>query len=54
MENFFVALKTLKNRIESVDIEFTCNFNKKDYKCNPFIAMPNKTYIWVEKLKKQI
>lgn len=54
MENFFIVLNSLKNRIDLVDVEFKCNFNKEDYKCNPFFANPNKTYVWVEKLKDKI
>ena len=54
MENFFIILNNLKNKIDIVDIEFKYNFDKNDYKCNPFIAKSNKTYVWVENLKNKL
>ena len=51
MKNFITLLHKIKNRIDTADYEFRFNYNQNDYKCNPFIANPLKTYVWVEKLK---
>ena len=52
MEKFITLLYRIKNKVDEVDVEFRYNFDKSDSKCNPFVSNPNKTYVWVEKLKK--
>ena len=54
MEKFITLLHKIKTKVNEVDVEFRYNFNKNDYKCNPFISNPNKTYVWVEKIKRDI
>lgn len=54
MEKFITLLYKIKNKIDEADIEFRYNFNKKDYRCNPFISDSHNTYVWVEKIKNKI
>ena len=54
MKKFITLLYKIKNKVDEVDVEFRYNFDKNDSKCNPFVSNPNKTYVWVEKLKKNI
>lgn len=54
MKKFLTLIYRIKKEINIADIEFRNDFDIKSCKCNPFISNPNRTYVWVEKLKKQI
>ena len=54
MKKFLTLLYEMRNKINAADLEFRYNFDKSDMKCNPFVSNPLKTYIWVEKIKKEM
>ena len=54
MEKFITLLHKIKNGVDKIDVEFRYNYDKSDIRCNPFISNPNNTYVWVEKVKKDI
>ena len=54
MKKFLTLINRVKTKINEVDIEFRYNFDKNDIRCNPFISNPNKTYVWVEKVKNRL
>ena len=51
MKKFLTLIKRIKTKVNYADLEFRYNFDKNDIRCNPFISNPNKTFIWVEKVK---
>lgn len=53
MKKFLTLLYEMRNKINEADMEFKYNFDKNDYRCNPFISNPLKTYVWVEKVKEK-
>ena len=54
MKKFLTLIQRIKKEVNLADIEFRYNFDLNSCKCNPFVASRSKTFVWVEKLKKQI
>lgn len=54
MKKFLTLLYDLREKINQVDCEFRYNFNKNDFRCNPFLSTNKNTYIWVEKVKNKL
>ena len=54
MKKCRTLVNRIKTKVDEADIEFRYNFDKSDIHCNPFFANPDKTYVWVEKVKGKL
>ena len=54
MKKFLTLINRIRTKVDETDLEFRYNFDKSDIRCNPFIANPSKTFIWVEKVKEKM
>lgn len=50
--NLFEKLKKFINRIDEVDRKAQKLSKEKSYSSNPFAFQQNRTYVWVERVKK--